>query len=338
MKFEKIGWLNGVTIATKDVKLVFDPTPTRKIKPDEHVFISHAHSDHTYGFNSNSKKYSTIETKKIYEAIKGKNVLNHVELKIGKKLKIDNVEVIPLNAGHMLGSTQFKIFLPEKTIVYTGDINCVDTLTSKAADEVECDELIIEATYGDPYFIFPDRESVYAKIVNWAMKQIKNNKVPTFHVYAAGKAQEIVKLFNLYTRLKVVLHPLTSKICKIYSEAGIKLDYESFEKTSFKDFPCIHITTLFKNLFPKDKSAKALATGWALKFPIKDMNSINAFPLSSHADFKQLIQFVKKTKAKKVYTFVGFKETFASILGKKLNIKARPLPILTQKLLHEFID
>ena len=136
MKVEKIGWQNGVTITTKDVKLVFDPTPNRKIKNDEHVFISHAHSDHTYGFNSKSMKYSTIETKKIYEVIKHKSISNYNELKIGKKLRIDDIEIIPLNAGHMLGSTQFKIFLPEKTIVYTGDINCVDTLTSKSADEV----------------------------------------------------------------------------------------------------------------------------------------------------------------------------------------------------------
>jgi putative mRNA 3-end processing factor len=332
MKVEKIGWQNGVTITTKDVKLVFDPTPNRKIKNDEHVFISHAHSDHTYGFNSKSMKYSTIETKKIYEVIKHKSISNYNELKIGKKLRIDDIEIIPLNAGHMLGSTQFKIFLPEKTIVYTGDINCVDTLTSKSADEVECDVLIIEATYGEPSFILPDRESIYAKIVNWAMEQIKRNKIPTFHVYAAGKAQELIKLFNLYTKLKVVLHPLPSKISKVYSEAGIKLEYEDFEK-NFDNSPCVHITTLSMNLFPRDKTVKALATGWALRFSNKD---INAFPLSSHADFKQLIQFVKKTKAKTVYTFVGFKETFASILEKKLNIKARPLPIFTQKFLYDF--
>ncbi|MEM3507133.1 MAG: MBL fold metallo-hydrolase [Candidatus Bathyarchaeia archaeon] len=329
MEFEKIGWLEGVTIATKDVKLVFDPIPNRKIKDYEHVLISHAHSDHTYGFNAKSKKYSTIETKKIYEAIKHKPISNYIELKIGKKLKIDDVEIIPLNSGHMLGATQFKIFLPEKTIVYTGDINCVDTLTSKAADEVFCDELIIEATYGDPSFILPDRELVYAKIVNWAMEQIKKNKIPTFHVYAAGKAQEIIKLFNLYTKLKVVLHPLPSKISKVYLESGINLEYEDFSKI-FNDFPCIHVTTLSMNLFPK--AVKALATGWALKFSGKDY----AFPLSSHADFKQLIQFVKKTKAKTVYTFVGFKEAFASILRKKLNIKAKPLPTFTQKSLYEF--
>ena len=164
------------------------------------------------------------------------------------------------------------------------------------------------------------------------MEQIKRNKIPTFHVYAAGKAQELIKLFNLYTKLKVVLHPLPSKISKVYSEAGIKLEYEDFEK-NFDNSPCVHITTLSMNLFPRDKTVKALATGWALRFSNKD---INAFPLSSHADFKQLIQFVKKTKAKTVYTFVGFKETFASILEKKLNIKARPLPIFTQKFLYDF--
>ncbi|MEM2897390.1 MAG: MBL fold metallo-hydrolase, partial [Candidatus Bathyarchaeia archaeon] len=332
MEFEKIGWMNGVTIATKDVKLVFDPVKSRRIKEDEHVFISHAHSDHTYGFYSKSKKYSTIETKKIYEAIKGKNVLNYNELKIGKRLRIDDVEIIPLNAGHMLGSTQFKIFLPEKTIVYTGDINCVDTLTSKAADEVDCDELIIEATYGDPYFIFPDRERIYAKIVDWTMEQIKRNRVPTFHVYAAGKAQEIIKLFDLYTKLKVVLHPLTSKVCKVYSESGIKLNCEDF-KSSFFDFPCVHVTTLSTSLFSRAKTVNALATGWALKFPVD--KSINAFPLSSHADFEQLLQFVKRTKAKTVYTFVGFKETFASILERRLNVVAKPLPIITQKPLYD---
>jgi Cft2 family RNA processing exonuclease len=61
-----------------------------------------------------------------------------------------------------------------------------------------------------------------------------------------------------------------------------------------------------------------------------------SFPLSSHADFRQLVSFVRATKAKKVYLYTGYVDTFSEYLMKKLELKAKPLPPLAQTELGDF--
>ncbi len=336
-KDEQIGWLGGVTFRTKEAKLVFDPVPGCLVEQDAHVFISHAHADHTFGFSTGAAKYSTIETKKIFEDVRKKTVRNFKEVKVKHRVKIGDVAVTALNAGHVLGSAQFKVELPQKTVLYTGDINCVDTLTTFSADEIRCDLLVIEATYGNPSYVFPHRERTYARIVEWAAQQAKNGRVPTFHVYAAGKAQEIVKLFNVYTKLRVVTHPVIAKVNETYSNEGIRLQYTSaFSHEAAKmleDGACVCVTTPSKQSFSADRSVRAVATGWAVRMPPE---CFSAFPLSSHADFNQLTQFVKATKAKTVYTFTGYTNMFATYLQRKLGVNARPIPAFVQRRLFEF--
>ena len=304
---------------------------------DAHVFISHAHADHTFGFSTGAIKYSTIETKKIFEDIRKRTVRNFKEVKIRHRIKIGDASVTALNSGHILGSTQFKVELPQKTVLYTGDINCVETLTTSPADETRCDLLVIEATYGNPSYIFPHRDKTYAKIVEWAAHQAKDRRVPTFHVYAAGKAQEIVKLFNVYTKLRVVTHPVISKVNETYSNEGIPLQYTSaFNGDTSKimeDDACVCVTTPSRQSFSADRSVRAVATGWAVRM---SPECFSAFPLSSHADFNQLVQFVKATRAKTVYTFTGYTNMFATYLQKKLGVNARPIPAFVQRRLFEF--
>jgi putative mRNA 3-end processing factor len=322
----RLGWLNGTFISYDEVKLIFDPISSKGLTQDVKVFVSHAHSDHTYGFSLKNRKYATPETKEIYERVKERKVKNIEEVPIGGQIKIDDVKVKLLNAGHILGSAQFKVLTPEKTILYTGDINCIDTLVTKAAEPEECDELIIEATYGDPFYIFPERNKIYVEMIKWAIKKINEGKIPTFKAYAVGKSQEIVKLFNIYTNLPVSCDFKVAKVNEAYLKSNVKLAYKkSFEAYDVKEeFPIIYVSP--NPIVDEKKFAKAAATGWALNF------TGDAFPLSNHADFYQLINYVKETKAKKVYVFTGQNE-IKSYLQRKLKVKAFFLPELNQKTL-----
>jgi len=331
----EVGWLNGVFVATKETKLIFDPLHSGSAV-GAHVFISHAHADHTYGFKVKAKKYSSAETKGIHEAVAGRCVPDSFCFRAVEKVRIGDVEVVPLNSGHMLGSMQFKILLPDRVVVYTGDINCIDTLTTRSAEIAGCDDLIVEGTYGDPNCIFPPREKIYADIVRWVMQQVKNNLVPTFHVYTAGKAQEMVKLLNTYTNIPVVVHPTIAKVNEVYGESGVKLRYlnalEPEGIDTLRKGGCVYVTRQNMNTTLPEKAVSALATGWAIR---KRWRS-SAFPLSSHADFKQLVNFVVETHAKNVYVFTGYTETLSSYLESKFKVKARPILPLTQRRLGEF--
>jgi len=322
----RLGWLDGTFIAYGDVKLIFDPISSKRLTQDIKVFVSHAHSDHTYGLSLKNKKYATPETKEIYEKIKGRKVKNIEAVPIGGEVKIDDIEVKFLNAGHILGSAQFKVSTPEKTILYTGDINCVDTLVTKAAEPVECDELIIEATYGSPFYVFPERNKIYGEMVKWAIKKVNEGKIPVFKAYAIGKSQEIIKLFNIYTNLTVACDFKVAKVNEAYLSSNIKLVYEKcFEVfKSKKETPLIYVSS--NPIVDEKKFAKAIATGWALNL------TGDAFPLSNHADFNQLISYVRETKARKVYVFTGQNE-IKSYLQRKLKVESCFLPEFNQKTL-----
>ncbi len=183
----KIGWYNGLHIRTSETSLIIDPT-TSRLPKDAFVFISHAHSDHTKGFNSLNIKFSTYETRKIFESITERKVNNSRNLSINSYVKIDDLKVESLNSGYMIGASQFRIITPEKVILYTGDLNYVDSLVVEAAEPKECDVLIVEATYGDPLYNFPPKVNVYSDIIRWTLNEIKYDRPPCFRVYAAGKA------------------------------------------------------------------------------------------------------------------------------------------------------
>lgn len=337
MERHGIGWAGGIIISNDDAPVVFDPVHRSGIPKNAHVFVSHAHADHTYALGTHVIKYATAETRRVYEETRNHAPDNFNEVRVGKSVKVGDAEVVAHNAGHMLGSAMFEVRFPEKTVVYTGDINCVDTLTTDAAEPIECDDLIVEATYGSPVYSFPERERTYAKIIEWSTGQLKAEKIPTFHVYAAGKAQEITRLFNLYTRVDVVTHPVISKVNSAYDKDQIRLEStpvsDSRGQAILRERPCVYITTPnSKPLFPQ-RSVRALATGWAVRMFSK---SFSAFPLSSHADFSQLVNFVRMTRARNVYTITTHAEELAEHLRQTLGLKAQPIPHLLQKRIFEY--
>ncbi|MEM2840599.1 MAG: MBL fold metallo-hydrolase [Candidatus Bathyarchaeia archaeon] len=327
----EIGWYRGFTVRVGGIQLIFDPESSSAVGGGSHVFVSHAHADHVAGLRSRAQKYSTAETRNIFEGLNGRSALNFHEVRFKEPVRIGEVEVTPINAGHMLGSAQFLISTPNLTILYTGDINCVDTLTTRNAVNIECDILVMEATYGDPTFIFPSREETYAEVVNWTINQVKKGLTPVFDVYAAGKAQELVRLFNLYTNLTVATDSKVAKVNRAYSESGLRLNYEESDLGEM-DGEFVYLAAQ-PNLSSKGRYVRALATGWALKMGSR---RTAAFPLSSHADFNQLVKFVKGCGAKVVYTFTGYTATFTDFVERKLGLRSRPLPALSQRTLYDF--
>ena len=242
-----MGWLDGLFIGASNATLVIDPSTTRRIPKTARVLVSHAHGDHTGGFRYKGLKQSTPQTRDIHRALHDQRIGSFRALEINSQLVVDDIRVKALDAGHMLGSAQFLIQTPNTSILYTGDINCIDTLTTKAAEPQQCDILVIEATYGSPHYRFPTRETVYAEIVEWALETVKQGRIPCLHVYAAGKAQEVVRLFNVYTHLPVIVNPRLDGVNETYHKSGVHLDWFSSDsrdgKTILDKDPCVYLTT-----------------------------------------------------------------------------------------------
>jgi len=332
---DKISWLDGLVVSSSDVTIVMDPSKLGRISSSARVLVSHAHADHTRGFGYKGMKQSTTETMEIHSALNSRKIRNFHPIEINRRISIDSVEVKALNAGHMLGSAQFLVHTPQSSILYTGDINCVDTLTTKAAQPHHCDTLVIEATYGSAFYHFPSRETIYANVVEWAVDMIKQGFIPCLHVYAAGKAQEIVRLFNVYTHLPVVVNPLLDEVNMAYRRSGHDLEWVSSTSKEGDELlekqPCVYVTTPNDRRSIGRKTARAYATGWALS-----MNGRNAaFPLSSHADFEQLVSFIKGCNPGKVFVFTGFAEELRRMIKNELGVETKAVPSINQRTLSE---
>jgi putative mRNA 3-end processing factor len=333
----RVGWFNGVIITTEAGLLHFDPQ--NQSSGNVSTFISHAHGDHLGGFNRRGQGYLTPETLDIARAIRSLDANSLVPLRIGDAVRRDGLEVVAHNAGHMLGSAQFEVRSPDLTLVYTGDINCRDMFTTDAAERISCDILVLETTYGIPFYNFPDLTQTSTEIVEWALGQIRAGRIPVFKTYSGGKAQEVLKIFNTLTKVPVVAEGATASITEAYVKNGVNLKCVNSTTVEaqelLKSGECVCLTSTSYGLMSLRNSSIAVATGWALGRRLGGVDA--AFPLSGHADFRQLAEYVEDARPKEVLTVHGFKEEFASYVRKKLGIKARPIPSMSQRLLGEYV-
>ncbi|MEM2094433.1 MAG: MBL fold metallo-hydrolase, partial [Candidatus Bathyarchaeia archaeon] len=284
MKQVQIGWEQGLVIAVNNKVLVFDSKKNDTARSAR--FISHAHYDHLCNFRNCSNIAATRQTIEIVSSTKNLKENLFSQYDIGQTVRFDDVEVTIHDAGHILGSAQFSIYTSTKTIVYTGDINCRDMFTTKAAEEVECDVLILETTYGHPFYIFPNLSQISLEMVNWTVKEIRRGKTPVFKVYSCGKPQEIIRMFNIFTNILVVTDQKITATTNIYTKNHIPLSFLGSHtmdgKEALASGEAVFITS--KEVPPiVRKPVIASATGWALSGWRKEEPI--AFPLSCHADF-----------------------------------------------------
>ncbi len=320
-----VRWSNGIVVRHEDVKMLFDPFESDPAVPD--LFITHAHYDHSRGFQFPiQKKYSTQETRELYEADSGRTVGNWQQVRLGRRLKLDGVEVEAHDAGHVLGSTQYEIITGEGNVVYASHINFVDTLLSSSAEVAPCDLLILETASASPSQALPSRESVTAQMVKWALECVKERRIPAFVTDPIGSAQEIVRIFNTWTELPVIVHPRIARVNKIYESNGIALRYANASAPEAQDIiedaQCIVIVPRGFDASRFGDFRIANVSGWKSKVEVE---AEKYFQLSNQADFNQLLQFVQETMPKTVLTFRGASKVFADVISRRLGITAREL-------------
>ena len=264
---------------------------------DSISFFSHAHSDHLH------------KAKKANRIIASDETIALAELR-GEKVDIDNAKLY--NAGHILGAKQLKVEHDGKSVVYTGDICLHDTLISKGAEILECDKLIMEATYGSPDYKFPDYSDVCEDIAKFIKQNNDSNII--IGTYELGKAQELIKIINQYCGMAPLVSENMERFCGIYEKSGVKLDRimigsEEAEKEMQKPFVALVAMRHAKRYFARRlgeafnrKTLATIATGWSLKYKY---NVDYAFPLSDHADFYDLREYIKQSNAKEIEFFQG---------------------------------
>jgi putative mRNA 3-end processing factor len=241
-------------------------------------------------------------------------------------LKLGEVEVEAHDAGHILGAVQYEIITPEGSIVYTSHINFVDTLLTHAAEVAPCELLIIETTLASPSRVLAPRESVVAQIVKWALQCVKERRIPAFMTDRIGNAQELVRIFNNWTELPVVVHPKIARVNKVYENGGVALHYTDSStpqsQSLVENAECIVVVPRGFDATRFGDFRIANVSCWSSK----DEDEVGkSFQLSDQADLNQLLRFVQEARPKNVLTFRGASKVFAQMVNRKLGITANEL-------------
>jgi Cft2 family RNA processing exonuclease len=315
----------GVIVEYGGYGVAFDPTSSLTAYP---AFVSHAHADHAAAFKyPDLVKYATEPTYRLLDALRWRKLDNWRPITVGETVRVGDMEVRVHNAGHVLGSVQFEVVTPEGTVLYTGDFSLGNSYTMEAATAVGCDILVIETTFGSPMFKFPKRRDLALDMVRWAvMEVIPAGHVPTFRTDSIGNAQEVISLFNRLTKLPVITAKNVTKVSDVYREYSFDLDYVDADSSEGRELldggRCVLVSPKGAKL-DWENLETALASGWAAIMKKRG----RGFPLSDHADFRELLSFIRRCHPKRVLTFHGGALTkgFADYVKKRLGIDARPL-------------
>jgi Cft2 family RNA processing exonuclease len=269
-------------------------------------FISHAHIDHVA---KHKRILATPQTAKLYENRLGKTNTKILLYHQPYRLKGAKIELFP--SGHILGSAQILIEKGGVRLVYTGDFKLRRSWTAEKAEIKECDILIMESTFGLPHYIFPSRKEVEKQVYDFVEDAFSHNHTPIIFAYTLGKAQEVMKLLG-NKGFKLRVHGSICKLASVYEEFGVKFrNYEQYNPGNLKDRvliapPWAKKTRMIQNI-PRKRTA--LLTGWALDGGRKNWYGVDKlFPLSDHADYSELMEYVKAANPAKIYTVHGFRE------------------------------
>lgn len=298
-------------------------------------FISHAHSDHM----PRSYKGDIISTKATRRLLrnypKGEEVSNEFE-----EIELEDIKIRMLDSGHILGSSQIKIE-NSFTLTYTGDIDLNGGLTTREAEIEKSDILIIESTFGSPYYHFPPKAEVIRQMRDWISDCFQKNITPVLMGYSLGKAQDLTKAFS--KDFNVVVHEKIYDFNRKYEELGVDLGpYKCCSDFDGKGDYLLIVPPTIKDLnlgFLK-KYSKALVSGWAVHGGTKyRYGADKAFVYSNHSDFKSLVEYVERVSPQAVYTVHGFAKEFSGELN-AMGFYSQPLKKVCngkQKNLNEFI-
>ncbi|MBI5386320.1 MAG: MBL fold metallo-hydrolase [Verrucomicrobia bacterium] len=302
----------------------------RARKGPERVFVSHAHADHTAAHREVIFSAPTAELMRA--RIRGQRVEHTLSFGEGREFtgNQSSYRLTLLPAGHILGSAMALIEHAGHTLLYTGDFKTRPNLSSEPCDPalaVGCETLIMETTFGRPAYQFPPAERVLDDVIRFCREALADHATPVLLAYSLGKGQEV--LCGLADcGLPIAIHPGVWRMTKIYEQFRCRFPpHELLEpdRAAGKVLICPPQAVKSSVVQKLGRVRTAIVSGWAVEPGCRFRYGTDAaFPLSDHADFPELIAFVKRVAPKTVLTLHGFAADFAQSL-REVGFDARAL-------------
>ena len=297
--------------------------------PEPRALVTHGHADHARG--GHGEVWATPETLAIMAARYGEQTGRPVAY--GESIRMGEVEIGFVPAGHVLGSAQIVLDHRGERVVVSGDYKRRADPTCAGFEPVKCDVFITEATFGLPVFRHPDTGDEIDKLT--AALHANTTRCVLVGAYALGKAQRVIRELRMRGHDDpIYLHGAVQRLCDLYQELGVDLgDLRLVADTPKAELmgkvivaPPGALNDRWSRRLPDPITA--MASGWMrVRQRAVQRNVELPLILSDHADWDELTDTLTEIAPKEVWVTHGREEALAHWCMTR-QIKARALALV----------
>ena len=275
--------------------------------PCPRALVTHGHADHARG--GHGAVWATPETLAIMDVRYGQQSANPVQY--GETIRMGEVEVGYVPAGHVLGSAQIVLDYRGERVVVSGDYKRRSDPTCTPFEPVKCDVFVTEATFGLPVFRHPDTGDEIDKLI--AALHANPTRCVLVGAYALGKAQRVIaELRERGHGAPIYLHGALQRLCDLYVEQGVRLGELRAVADASKAELAEHVVMCPPGAL-NDRWARrlpdpitAMASGWMrVRQRARQKNVELPLILSDHADWDELTTTLLEISPKEVWVTHG---------------------------------
>ena len=271
------------------------------------ALVTHGHADHARG--GHGEVWATPETLAIMGVRYGEQEGRPVGY--GETVRIGEVEVGFVPAGHVLGSAQIVLEFGGEKVVVSGDYKRRSDPTCAPFVPVPCDIFITEATFGLPVFRHPDTGSEIDRLLH--RLHAEPERCVLVGAYALGKAQRVITELRARGHdAPIYYHGAMEQLCRLYEEWGVALGDLWPVAGAAKDELKGHIVICPPGALNDRWSRRlpdpvtAMASGWMrIRQRARQRNVELPLIISDHADWDELTQTIQDVAPSEVWITHG---------------------------------
>lgn len=302
-------------------------------RPAERALVTHGHSDHARP--GHAHVLATTETIEIIKVRYGPGCADTFETAtLGAELRIGDVVVRFVPAGHILGSAQIVLEHAGRRAVVSGDYKRAADPTCPPFEPVACDVFVTEATFALPVFRHERAESETRRLLQSMARN--PGRTHLVGVYGLGKCQRMLALLRAagYDQ-PVWLHGALVGMTALYQSLGIDLgDWRPQTEATPEDLKGALVLCPPSALADRwsrrmgEEPVRAFASGWMrVRGRARQRGVELPLVVSDHADWPELLDTIVESEAEEVWVTHGREDALVHQLG-LMGRRARALALV----------